>query len=71
MKTLRENPKSDWVCCPSNEDYYRVQFGLYEDAIRATPHGKYLHVGGDEVGTLGICPLCKKRGLNALELQMD
>ena len=71
MKTLRENPKSDWVCCPSNEDYYRVQFGLYEDAIRATPHGKYLHVGGDEVGTLGTCPLCKKRGLNALELQMD
>lgn len=71
MKSLRENPASDWVCCPSNEEYYKVQFGLYKDAIRATPYGKYLHVGGDEVGTLGTCPLCKKRGLNALELQMD
>lgn len=71
MKSLRENPTSDWVCCPSNEDYYKVQFGLYEDAIKATPHGKYLHVGGDEVGTLSTCSLCKKRGMNALELQMD
>ncbi len=71
MKYLRENPNSDWVCCPSNDEYYKVQFGLYDDAIKATPYGKYLHVGGDEVGTLGICPLCKKRGLNALELQME
>lgn len=71
MKDLRENPLSDWVCCPSNDKYYDVQFGLYKDAIRATPHGKYLHVGGDEVGTLGTCPLCKKKGKNALELQME
>lgn len=70
MKHLRENPASDWVCCPSNEDYYKVQFSLYADAIKATPHGKYLHVGGDEVGTLGTCPLCKKQHKNALELQM-
>lgn len=71
MKSLREDPSSDWVCCPSNEEYYKVQFGLYKDAIEATPHGKYLHVGGDEVGTLGTCPLCKQKGKNALELQMD
>lgn len=70
MKSLREDPSSDWVCCPSNEDYYKVQFGLYADAIKATPYGKYLHVGGDEVGTLGTCPLCKKQHKNALELQM-
>lgn len=71
MKHLRENPESDWVCCPSNEEYYKVQFGLYKDAISATPYGKYLHVGGDEVGTLGTCPLCKKKGSNALVLQME
>lgn len=71
MKGLREDPLSDWVCCPSNEEYYKVQFGLYKDAIGATPYGKYLHVGGDEVGTLGICSLCKKKGGNALKLQME
>lgn len=71
MKPLREDPSSDWVCCPSNEEYYKVQFKLYEDAIKATPYGKYLHVGGDEVGTLGTCPRCKKQHKNALELQMQ
>lgn len=71
MKPLREDPASDWVCCPSNEKYYEVQFGLYADAIRATPHGKYLHVGGDEVGSLGVCPVCKPKQKNALQHQME
>lgn len=70
MKALRENPLSDWVCCPSNEEYYKVQFSLYEDAMKATPYGKYLHVGGDEVGTLGVCPRCKQLKKSTLELQM-
>lgn len=71
MKTLREDPASDWVCCPSNETYYQVQFGLYADAIRATPHGKYLHVGGDEVGALGVCPTCSPKQKSALQHQMQ
>lgn len=69
-KPLREDAKSDWVCCPSNEEYYKVQFSLYEDAIRATPHGKYLHVGGDEVGALGVCDVCKPQNKTALQHQM-
>ncbi|MBP9585298.1 MAG: family 20 glycosylhydrolase [Bacteroides sp.] len=71
MKPLREAPTSDWVCCPSNKKYYDVQFGLYADAMRATPHGKYLHVGGDEVGTLGVCPVCKAKQKTALQHQME
>lgn len=69
---LRETPTSDWVCCPSNDDYYKVQFGLYDDAMKATPCGKYVHVGGDEVGerALGVCPKCKAKGLTALQHQM-
>lgn len=69
-KPLREDAKSDWVCCPSNEEYYTLQLSLYEDAIRATPHGKYLHLGGDEVGTLGVCDVCKPQNKTALEHQM-
>lgn len=70
FKPLREDVNSDWVCCPSNEEYYKVQLSLYEDAMRATPYGKYLHVGGDEVGTLGVCDVCKSQNKTALQHQM-
>lgn len=62
---LRDNPKSDWAFDPLNPKTYEVQFDLYLDAIEATPHGKYLHVGGDEVHTTG-----RNSGKSALELQL-
>lgn len=64
-KALRDDPDSDWAFNPLNPRTYEVQFDLYKDAMEATPHGKYLHVGGDEVHTTG-------RGSNksALELQL-
>jgi len=69
-KELRDDPASDWVFDPLNPKTYELQFALYEDAIAATPNGKYLHVGGDEVGNLGKSELSKKSGKNAFELQM-
>ena len=62
---LRDNPKSDWAFNPLNPKTYEVQFDLYLDAMEATPHGKYLHVGGDEVHTTG-----RGSGKSALELQL-
>lgn len=62
---LRDNPISDWAFDPLNPKTYEVQFDLYLDAIEATPHGKYLHVGGDEVHTTG-----RNSGKSALELQL-
>jgi hexosaminidase len=70
MKHLRDDPSSDWVFDPMNPATYEVQFSLYDDAIAATPYGKYLHVGGDEVGDLGKSELSKKSGKNAFDLQM-
>jgi hypothetical protein len=67
---LRENPASDWAFSPLDSGTYALQFSLYEDAIAATPGGKYLHVGGDEVGDLGLSELSKKSGMKPLELQM-
>ena len=64
-KDLRDDPKSDWAFNPLNPETYSVQFDLYLDAIDATPHGKYLHVGGDEVHTTG-----GGSGKSALELQL-
>ena len=48
-KFLRDKPESDWAFNPLLKETYDLQFDLYRDAIKATPHGKYLHVGGDEV----------------------
>ena len=46
---LRDRPESDWAFNPLKPETYALQFDLYLDAIKATPHGKYLHIGGDEV----------------------
>ncbi len=69
-KKLRDDPVSDWAFDPLNPETYQVQFSLYEDAIAATPYGKYLHIGGDEVGNLGMSELAKKSGKKPIELQM-
>ena len=62
---LRDDPQSDWAFNPLDPKTYEVQFDMYLDAIEATPHGKYLHIGGDEVRTTG-----KKSGKSAIELQL-
>lgn len=69
-KDLRDDPESDWSFDPLNPKTYDLQFSLYKDAIAATPYGKYLHIGGDEVGRLGMSERAKKSGLKPLQLQM-
>lgn len=69
---LREIPWNRWAFCPLHEGTYQVLFDLYRDAIDATPGSKYLHIGGDEIGNIGLCPRCKptadKEGMMALNL---
>ena len=62
---LRDNPQSDWAFNPLDPKTYELQFDLYLDAMEASPHGKYLHVGGDEVKTTG-----RNSGMSALELNL-
>lgn len=69
-KSLRDDTASDYVFDPLNPKTYELQFAMYEDAMEATPYGKYLHIGGDEVGMLGKSELSKKSGMKPLELQM-
>ncbi|MEN8203609.1 MAG: glycoside hydrolase family 20 zincin-like fold domain-containing protein [Bacteroidota bacterium] len=64
-KSLRDDPESDWAFNPLDPGTYELQFDLYRDALEATPHGKYLHVGGDEVHTTG-----RGSGKTELELQL-
>jgi hypothetical protein len=69
---LRELPWNTWAFCPLNEGTYQVLFDMYRDAIDATPGSKYLHIGGDEIGNIGLCPRCKpmadKEGMLSLSL---
>lgn len=69
---LRELSFNRWAFCPLHEGTYQVLFDLYRDAIDATPGSKYLHIGGDEIGNIGLCPRCKpmadKEGMLSLSL---
>jgi hexosaminidase len=69
---LRELSWNKWAFCPLNEGTYQVLFDMYRDAIDATPGSKYLHIGGDEIGNIGLCPRCKptadKDGILSLSL---
>ncbi len=69
---LRELGWNTWAFCPLHEGTYQVLFDLYRDAIDATPGSKYLHIGGDEIGNIGLCPRCKpmadKEGMLSLSL---
>jgi len=62
---LRDDPESDWAFNPLDDRTYKVQFDLYDDALKAFPHGRFLHVGGDEVHTTG-----RGSGKTSLELQL-
>ncbi|MCC7523294.1 MAG: family 20 glycosylhydrolase [Chitinophagaceae bacterium] len=69
---LRELSWNGWAFCPLNEGTYQVLFDMYRDAIEATPGSRYLHIGGDEIGNIGICERCtpfvKQHGMGALNL---
>lgn len=65
FKNLRDDPKSDWAFNPLDPGTYELQYNLYLDAMKATPHGRFIHVGGDEVHTTG-----RGSGKSSLELQL-
>ncbi len=53
------------VCCPSNPDYYKMLFEIFDDMIEIF-HPKRINIGHDELYVLGYCPRCK--GKKAAEL---
>jgi hypothetical protein len=59
FKHLREIPEKNWVSCSAEERVYELYDDLFSDAFKATPGSGYVHIGGDEIGDIGICPRCK------------
>lgn len=58
---LREVEGSDWEFCPLEDGTYNVLFDLWDEAIKATPGSKYIHIGSDETFELGVCHKCKAK----------
>ncbi len=50
---LREIPASNWEFCPQKDGTYELLNDLWQDAIKATPGSKYIHIGTDESYELG------------------
>ena len=46
------------VCCPSNPDYYKMLFEIFDDMIEIF-RPKRINIGHDELYVLGRCPRCK------------
>ena len=59
FKHLREVADSDWEFCPLKNGTYDLLFELWDEAIKATPGSKYIHIGSDETFELGQCNECK------------
>ena len=56
------------VCCPSNPDYYKMLFEIFDDMIEIFKPGR-INVGHDELYVLGRCPRCK--GKKAADLLLS
>lgn len=56
------------VCCPSNPDYYKLLFEIFDDMIEVF-RPKRINIGHDELYVLGYCPRCK--GKKAADLLLS
>ncbi len=45
--------------CPNHPDYYKVIFDVMDEAIDVIKPTKYVHIGHDEIYTIGKCDRCK------------
>jgi hypothetical protein len=60
---LREDPKNNYMACPSKDDTYKLLFAMYDELIEATPGCRFFHIGTDEPYFLGdgVDCGCRKR----------
>lgn len=65
---IREIPNRRWVSCSMDDRTYEIYDDLFCDAFKATPGSRYVHIGGDEIGDVGLCYRCKEKGEEIGEL---
>lgn len=60
FKKYREQPDNPRDVCPLKGGAREIILGMLKDVLRVFPDIYYFHLGGDEAGTLGTCPQCRK-----------
>lgn len=65
---LREQPNHVAELCPLKEDSYRLVCQLVHEIAGLHPESHFLHLGGDEVWSIGTCKECKESGLTPASL---
>ncbi len=45
--------------CPNHPDYYKITFDIMDEVIDVIKPDEYVHIGHDEINTIGKCERCK------------
>ncbi len=61
---FRETPDSVGELCPQRPGAYDMMAGIIEEIASLHPHSRYLHIGCDEVWSLGTCADCRSSGIS-------
>lgn len=57
---LAENPEHPSELCPAKEGASPLVRAMIAEVLAAHPESDYVHIGGDEVWSLGTCARCKQ-----------
>ncbi|MBR3761445.1 MAG: family 20 glycosylhydrolase [Lachnospiraceae bacterium] len=68
---LRATSKKPGELCPLRKGSFEVVAELMEETARMHPDSRYLHLGCDEVWSLGQSPECKESGKSRQQLAID
>ncbi|WP_020616436.1 family 20 glycosylhydrolase [Paenibacillus daejeonensis] len=62
--SLRETPDSVGELCPHRPGAYELMAGILSNVADLHPDSDYLHLGCDEVWSLGTCEDCRRSGMS-------
>lgn len=68
---LREIPEAPGEMCPLREGSYELAASLIEETARLHPDSRYIHLGCDEVWSLGQSPECRASGKSRGRLAIE
>ncbi len=68
---LRELPETPGEMCPLREGSFELAASLIEETAKLHPDSRYLHLGCDEVWSLGQSPECKASGKNRRQIAIE
>lgn len=68
---LRETPSTPGEMCPFREGAYELAASLIEETAKAHPDSRYIHLGCDEVWSLGESPECRESGMSRHKIAVN